>query len=87
MHDPHNPTSLSCNSLIKVHIDQSGTLWVGTNSGRFNIFNRETGTFTGYEFDPENPNSLGDDTVFSTYEDRSGIPWLGGCCTEISKIF
>ena len=28
--------------------DKNGTLWVGTNSGSLNRFNRETGTFTSY---------------------------------------
>ncbi len=28
--------------------DRNGTLWVGTNSGSINRFNRETGTFTSY---------------------------------------
>jgi PAS domain S-box-containing protein len=52
-------------------------LWIGTEGGGLNKFNRRNDQFTHYLFDPKNPNSINDNNVRSLLVDRSGCVWLG----------
>ncbi|MGQ4650070.1 two-component regulator propeller domain-containing protein [Lyngbya aestuarii] len=69
--------SLSDNWISAIYEDQFGILWVGTDGGGLNKFNRETEQFTGYIYEPDNPNSLGANRVLSIYEDQFGTLWVG----------
>jgi DNA-binding CsgD family transcriptional regulator/streptogramin lyase len=75
--DPGNADSLSSNSILVIHIDQSNTLWLGTWGGGLNKFDREKETFTHYRYQSDNPNSLSHDDVFAICEDRVNRLWLG----------
>ncbi len=44
----NNHGALDDNQVLSIFEDKSGTLWVGTNKGSLNRFNRNTGTFTSY---------------------------------------
>jgi serine phosphatase RsbU (regulator of sigma subunit)/ligand-binding sensor domain-containing protein len=58
--------------VLSIYEDKSGTLWVGTNLGGLNRFNRENGTFTSYI------NALpGFECVTSIYEDNQNRLWAG----------
>ena len=46
-HDMDRPGTLSDNRVNSVHIDRSGTMWVGTQNG-LDKFDSKTGTFTVY---------------------------------------
>jgi signal transduction histidine kinase/ligand-binding sensor domain-containing protein/DNA-binding NarL/FixJ family response regulator len=63
--DPSDPYSFH-NRVLAIYEDQSGELWLGTQSG-LKKFDRKTEQFTHYQTDP----------VFSIYEDQSGVFWLG----------
>jgi len=54
--------------------DKNGTLWVGTNLGGLNRFDRQTGTFTSY-----NNNNLlpGFSSIICIYNDDKNGLWLG----------
>jgi|LGOV01.1.fsa_nt_gb ligand-binding sensor domain-containing protein len=71
-HDPDNPNSLSSNPMRVLYKDRSGDLWIGTEGGGLNRFDRETETFTRYQHDPHNPRSLSHNKVRAIYEDRAG---------------
>ena len=60
-----------------VYEDRAGDLWVGTNGGGLNKFDRNTGRFVRYQHDPEDPRSLNHDMVRSIYEDQTGVLWIG----------
>ncbi|MFT4924231.1 MAG: signal transduction histidine kinase/ligand-binding sensor domain-containing protein [Phenylobacterium sp.] len=76
-HDPADPTSLSENNLRSLHLDSSGTLWVGTIGGGLNRFEPQTDSFTRFKHDPSNPHSISHDGVRAIYEDDLGILWFG----------
>ena len=76
-HDPEDPHSLSDGFVRSIYEDRSGALWIGTNTGGLDRFDRETERFTHYQNDPDDPHSLSDDNVQSIYEDRAGVLWVG----------
>lgn len=75
--DPANPRSLSFNEVTAMDEDRFGILWIGTNGGGLNAFDRNTETFTPYQHHPQSPTSLSDNTVKTIYEDRAGTLWIG----------
>jgi signal transduction histidine kinase/ligand-binding sensor domain-containing protein len=76
-HDSEDPTSISDSFAQAIFEDQDGVLWIGTNVGGLNRFDRETGTFTHYRHDPNDPNSLSNNDVQTIYQDREGTFWIG----------
>ncbi len=72
-----NTETLSDNFVWTLEVASDGTLWVGTNAGGLNRYNRDTETFTQYRFNPEDERSLGSDTVRVVYQDRRGNLWIG----------
>ncbi len=68
-HDAADPTSLSENFVRSIAADPAGTLWIGTETGGLDRFDRETGKFTHF---PALPNF-----VRVVYQDRDGLLWLG----------
>ena len=76
-YNPDDEKSLSFNAVISIYEDKSGTLWIGTEGGGLNKYDRETEHFTRYAHDAYNPNSLGNNVVGSILEDRSGNLWIG----------
>jgi diguanylate cyclase (GGDEF)-like protein len=76
-HDVKSPTSLSHNWVWDVLVDSSGTLWVGTDGGGLNRFDREQGSFSHFRHDPANMHSLSNDRVRVIYQDRQGNYWIG----------
>jgi len=85
-YDPNNPNSLSHNEIYSIYEDQSGVLWIGTNGGGLNKFDRENELFTHYQNDSRDPTSLSYNEIRSIYEDRSGILWIGTYGGGINKV-
>jgi signal transduction histidine kinase/ligand-binding sensor domain-containing protein/CheY-like chemotaxis protein len=75
--DPDDPFSISANFITSIFEDRGGTLWIGTQGGGLNSFNRETEQFTRYQNDPSDPNSLSWNVVTEIYEDHEGLFWVG----------
>jgi signal transduction histidine kinase/ligand-binding sensor domain-containing protein len=75
--DPEDPHSLSNSTLLALHEDRLGGIWVGTFGGGLNRYDPETEQFTRYRHDPEDSNSLSSDYVRSIYRDRTGALWVG----------
>ena len=69
--DPHDPRSLSNDSVEVIHEDQTGALWIGTRRG-LNRLDRDTGTFTHYWVRDGLPHNA----VVGILEDASGKLWL-----------
>ncbi|MDM8550663.1 two-component regulator propeller domain-containing protein [Desulfobacterales bacterium HSG2] len=76
-HDPDDPHSLSDNTIRGLHVDQIGTLWIGTWGNGLNRFDRAAEQFIRYRHDPDDPRSLSHDAVRTVYEDRAGTLWVG----------
>jgi len=79
-HDPHNPNSLSHNSVSYgcIYEDSAGMLWIGTWNG-LNRFDPIQQTFTRYYHDAGNPNSITKGFIRTIQPDPADdkILWLG----------
>ena len=75
-HLPGQPDTLSHDWVWSVYPDSSGTLWVGTDGGGLNRYNRSEDKFTHYRHDPQDPLSLSNDRVRVIYQDAQGTLWI-----------
>ncbi|MEM1094786.1 MAG: two-component regulator propeller domain-containing protein [Bacteroidota bacterium] len=65
---------LSHNTVVALHQDQRGFLWIGTTDG----LNRYDGYgFTVWRHDPSQPGGLPNNTVRTIAEDADGFLWIG----------
>lgn len=77
VHDPSNPNSLSHSAALAVWEDSKGRLWIGTDGGALNLFDRENEVFYRYLPDPSNPDSFQGRNIMDIAEDRAGNIWVG----------
>jgi len=75
----YNGNKLDDGDVLSIYEDRQGVLWVGTNYGGVNRFNKKDGTFTSY-FDM----STGLGSVEQLYEDKAGRFWVG---TYLSGLY
>lgn len=75
-HDPEIKNSISSNNIFKIQIDSDGKIWIGTENGGLNLFNKNR-TFTSYKTDIADERSLSSNSINDLYVDRSGTLWLG----------
>ncbi len=85
-HDSQEPTSLAHNNVWTVCEDGSGNLWVGTDGGGLDRWDRRTDTFTHHRHDPEDPASLSGDRVRDLWLDSSGILWVGTAAAGLNRL-
>ncbi|MCB1181891.1 response regulator [bacterium] len=65
---------LSQSSIVSIHQDSRGFVWMGTQDG----LNRYDGSkFITYKTDPDSPHSLSDPNITCIAEDPRGDLWLG----------
>ena len=76
-HDSNDPYSLSHDAVQVIFEDREGALWIGTNGGGLDLFDRETERFVHHQNDPGNDHSLSAGQVWSLAEDRGGVLWVG----------
>lgn len=74
--DPNDPTSLSDNRVWKLLLDNKGILWVATDHGGLNQFQRDSGRFLHYRYNPYDSASLASDQVREIFEDSAGDYWV-----------
>ncbi|MBD3180174.1 MAG: SpoIIE family protein phosphatase [Candidatus Latescibacteria bacterium] len=74
---PGDRNSISHNQVRSIYEDSGGMIWIGTNGGGLNRFDRVTGNFTRYRSDPEDSSTISNDFVRVIYEDSRGGFWLG----------
>lgn len=66
--------SISSNAINAIYEDSQMRLWVGTEDGGLNLFNRQSQQFSHFI---KTQNGLNDTEVTSIIEDRDGLLWLG----------
>ena len=76
-HDPSNPDTISDNITQVLFVDSHGDLWIGTEGGGLERFDREKETFIHHLHDPDDPTSISSDFIYAIDEDTSGALWLG----------
>ncbi len=78
-YNPKDTSSLSVNRVLVIYENRQDELWIGTDGGGLNRFNRKTENFTRYvyqnDLDP-NPDP-GVSSVKAILEDAHGILWVG----------
>jgi ligand-binding sensor domain-containing protein len=72
IHKENDSSSLINNSVSVVYEDSRNRLWIGTDDGGLNLFNRATSSFLHYTSE----NGLPDNTIVGILEDSDGSLWL-----------
>ena len=77
--DPSNPHSINDRWIFDIHeqIDDKNILWLGTNKGGLNRFDKKRESFRNYVYDPKNKNSLSNDEVTCIHQSKANKLWLG----------
>jgi PAS domain S-box-containing protein len=84
-HREGDSNSIGINIVLKVFIDKSENVWIGTKGQGVCMIkpdkklqeNGRAGIFSHFIHDPENPHSLSHNDVYSIYEDNAGNIWVG----------
>jgi streptogramin lyase len=63
--------------VLDIFEDSKRQLWIGTENGGLNRFNRDLATFERFVHDPESSESIASDHVLSIAEGRGGFLWIG----------
>ena len=75
VHDPSDPGSISNNRvkcILEPEIHNDEILWVGTNNGGLNRFDKQTGKFTTFTMEDGLPSN----TIHGILEDKVGNLWF-----------
>lgn len=75
--NPRIVGSISNSTIMTVYEDKRGVLYIGTDNGGLNVYDREKDRFTSYQNDPNNPKSIHSNRVTTILEDRQGALWIG----------
>lgn len=70
--DSDNPESLTNNTVLTIHEDKYGKLWIGTFGGGLNVFNPKTEKF--YAFTEKD--GLSNNVIYGIAEDKNGNLWM-----------
>lgn len=70
---PGNENSLHNSSVRSFCLDKKGNLWIGTNGGGLNRYNKEQDNFTHFT----KANGLPDDRIYTLVCDNNGMLWMG----------
>jgi ligand-binding sensor domain-containing protein len=76
-HDTTNSSSLSDMTIWNIFEDNEGILWIGTEKGGLNRFDRISNKFDHFLFNPADTTTLSDNHVQCIFEDRDGNLWIG----------
>lgn len=75
-HQPDDPTSLSDDRVWKLLVDSKDTLWIATDHGGINVYQRDSDQFKHYRNNPYDSASLASDQVRQVFEDNAGDYWV-----------
>jgi len=71
-----NPDTLGSNVVHALCEDSDGNLWIGTEGGGLNLFNRDTETFKQFSLE-QNPGIVSHQIIRTIFEDQNHILWIG----------
>ena len=72
-----NDVFISSDFVRDVAQDNKGRMWLATDHGGVNVYDKKTNGLTVLRNDPLNPNSLSQNSAISLYYDNTGIMWVG----------
>jgi signal transduction histidine kinase/ligand-binding sensor domain-containing protein/DNA-binding response OmpR family regulator len=70
-------TQISSDFVRDIAQEKNGRIWISTDHGGVNIFDKNKGIISVIRHDPLNPNSLSQNSAISLYCDNTGIMWVG----------
>jgi signal transduction histidine kinase/ligand-binding sensor domain-containing protein/DNA-binding response OmpR family regulator len=70
-------TSLNTDLIKGFQEDNRGMIWICTDHGGINVFNKRTNTFSYILHNDDDNKSLSQNSVVASYKDDNGIIWLG----------
>ena len=70
--EKNNPSSINCNTASCIMEDSRNRLWIGTEEGGLNLFDRKTETFTHFT----TREGLASNMVWGIVEDNHGNLWI-----------
>ncbi|MCH7963346.1 MAG: SpoIIE family protein phosphatase [Bacteroidetes bacterium] len=80
--DPENPNSLTDNFIFSIYEDDSGTIYIGTQSGNLHEYDPKKESFTVVSSDSIDLSKTVMSSVLAVYYDKSNIKWIGGLSQE-----
>jgi len=75
--NPMDSTSLSDIFINDIFEDSDSQLWIGTNSGGVNLYNRKLDNFTHFKHKNTDPKSISSNNIRCIYQDSKGTIWIG----------
>lgn len=75
VHDPHDPASLTNNSVLQAIRAPAGTLWVMPLEAGLDQLRADGKGFVHLRHNPDAPGSLGSDSLRDVYVDHDGTLW------------
>jgi len=75
--DPRNKHSLSLNQIKSLYVDNSNNLWIGTENGGLDLFDRQNQRFWHNKKDDYDQRSLNNESIQTIYQDKIGNLWIG----------
>ena len=71
-----DPSSLSDNKVMSLHVDRAGALWIGTRDSGLNLL-LEDGSFRHFQHDVNDSNSLSGNAISTITSAPDGSLWVG----------
>jgi len=75
-HNPKDKNSLSINQVGSLFVDDMNNLWIGTENGGLDLFDRKNQGFWHYHKDDYDPMSLNNESINAIYNDKTGNMWV-----------
>jgi len=75
--EPGNRNSISSPVIFDLFEDSFQRLWVATDGGGLNLYNRENDNFIVFQHDGDDRESISSNNVYSVCEDRENRLWIG----------
>jgi signal transduction histidine kinase/ligand-binding sensor domain-containing protein/DNA-binding response OmpR family regulator len=77
--DFYNPSDkfITSNFVRDIKEDDKKRIWIATDHGGVDIYEKATNEITVLRNDPQNPNSLSQNSAISLFYDNTGVMWVG----------
>ncbi|MET1256584.1 two-component regulator propeller domain-containing protein [Aliikangiella maris] len=75
--DESNPHSIGSDMIFALAEDHLGELWIGTEYGGLNRFDKTTQKFEHFTHNPDDSTSISNNTVRAIFNDINGKLWIG----------
>ena len=72
---PHSETGLSHSIVTAFCEDKDNKIWIATDGGGLNLFDRKTNLFKHYKHDPNNPSSISTNVTKALFCDNQNNIW------------